>query len=34
MLTQGPNSMALAKAHLPDCLWGQGLLQVQVTPET
>lgn len=30
----GPTCMTPAKAHLPGCLWGQGLLQVRVTPET
>lgn len=34
MPSQGPTCMALDKAHLPGCLWGLGLLQVQVTPET
>lgn len=34
MPTQGPTCMAFAKAHLPDCLWDQDLLPVQVIPET
>lgn len=29
-----PTSVGLAKTHLPGCLWGQDLLQVQGTPET
>lgn len=33
MPTQGPTCVTHAKAHLPGCLWGQGLLLVQVTPE-
>lgn len=34
MPTWGPRQVALAKSHLPGCLWAQGLLWVQAAPET
>lgn len=34
MATHTLTCVGLAKTHLPGCLWDQGLLQVQGTPET